>query len=308
MGIESESDMGSIPDAVMKNLVEELSSGSVDWRSVLKDKRFPVLNRKFRWFTNVQKGMFYRLVAPAKRGAFLDIGAASGIVSACLSEDYERGYALERQQVFVNFMKRRFQMDSIKNVEVLQGSALEIPLPNDSIDLAAVNGVMEWMPHADTYVNPRKVQLRFLREVGRCLGPGGKIVIAIENAWHYLQLSGFSAHGTARFVGFLPKWLGNIVNTIVKGRPYREYIYSYFGYKKLLEEAGYSNVRIHVVMPDYYSPVDVYSFDRDSLNELYLKYHTGSRLKQLLKKLSDALGTPYLWAYFEAAFYIVADK
>lgn len=307
MNADSENDMGSIPDTVMNDLVKELSFSGRPWRDVLEDPRYPVLNRKFRWFTNPQKGMFYRLVTPGQRRAFLDIGAASGIVSACLSEDYEKGFALERQQVFVEFMKLRFQLDSIANVQVLHGSALEIPLPDNCIDLAAVNGVLEWIPHADKQTNPRKVQLKFLREVGRCLNPGGKIVIAIENAWDYKQLSGFSAHSTARYVGFLPKWLGNIVNLIFKRQPYREYIYSYFGYQRLLKEAGYRNVRIFVVMPDYYSPVDIYSFDRNALNEFYLKYHSGSRMKRMLKRLSDTFGVVFLWAYFEAAFYIEAE-
>lgn len=307
MSVDTEEAMGSIPGTVMDDLLKEMKSSGRHWRSLMEDPRHPFLNRKFRWFTDPKKGMFYRLVTPGQRGTFLDIGAASGIVSACLSEDYERGYALERQQVFAEFMKLRFQMDSIRNVQILHGSALEIPLPDNSIDLAAVNGVMEWIPHAGKGTNPRKVQLKFLREVGRCLNPGGKVVIAIENAWDYQQLSGFSAHGTARYVGFLPKWLGNIVNIIFKKRPYREYIYSYFGYDRLLKEAGYKNVRIFIVMPDYYSPVDIYSFDRNALNEFYIKYHSGSRMKRMLKTLSDVFGVPYLWAFFEAAFYIEAE-
>ena len=245
---------------------------------------------------------------PGRRHAFLDVGAASGIVSACLSDVYEKGYALEQQLVFVEFMRHRFRMDSIRNVEVLGGNALAIPLPDASIDLVAVNGVLEWVAHGERKSNPRKVQLRFLREAGRCLHPEGKIVIAIENAWHYLQLKGFSAHGTARYVGFLPKWLGNVENRLVKKRPYREYIYSYFGYKRLLEEAGYRNVQIYIVMPNYYHPADIFSFDKDALDALYLKYHSRSRVGRAVKKLSDMLGVPYLGAYFEAAFYVVAER
>lgn len=300
--------MGSIPTAVMQRLLRDLDSSDRPWQEALADPLLGLPARKVYWFTSPQKGAFYRSVMPGRRRAFLDVGAASGIVSACLSEMYEKGYALEMQQVFVEFMRHRFRMDSIGNVEVLQGSALAIPLPDASIDLVAVNGVLEWVSHADTKSNPRQVQLQFLREVRRCLHEDGKIVIAIENAWHYLQLVGFSAHGTARYVGFLPKWLGNVVNRLVRKRPYREYIYSWFGYRRLLEQAGYRNVQIFVVMPNYYRPIDVYRFDRGGLNALYLKYHSGRRVWRALKKLSDMLGTPYLGAYFEAAFYVVAEK
>jgi SAM-dependent methyltransferase len=300
--------MGSMPNAVMKRLVHDLDSANRPWRDVLADESLGLPERKIRWFTNPRKGMFYRSVAPGRGGAFLDVGAASGIVSACLSEVYERGYALEQQQVFVDFMRHRFRMDSIQNVEVLHGSALAIPLPDGSIDLGAVNGVLEWVAHGDRESNPRDVQLRFLREVRRCLRPDGKIVIAIENAWDYRQIKGVTAHGTARYVGFLPKWLGNAVNQLVKKRPYLEYVYSYFGYKRLLRDAGYNNVQIFVVMPNYHTPEDIYQFDKSGLDALYLKYHSRSRIRTAVKKLSGMLGVPYLWAYVEAAFYVVADK
>jgi SAM-dependent methyltransferase len=274
----------------MEELVRFLKTNGGPWRRVLKDPRFSSLESKFLWFTDPRSGMFYRLVSPGRKGSFLEVGAASGIVSACLSEEYERGYALEEQAVFVEFMKHRFQMDSIKNVQVMHGNALDIPLLDTSVDLVAVNGVMERMPTGVLGENPRKVQMRFLREARRCLSSGGKIVIAIENAWHHRLL------------------MGNAVNRAVEKRHGTESIYSYFGYKKLLAEAGFSNVRIFVVMPDYCLPVDIYSFNRRSLTELYLKYHSGSRLGRMLKRLSNVLGAPYLGAYFTKAFYVEAEK
>ena len=308
MNANLEDSMESIPEAVMRELLKECRTCGKHWRSILEDKRYPLLNRKVGWFTNERKGMFYKLVKPAKRKAFLDVGAGSGIVSVCLSEEYEKGYALESQESFAEFMEHRFLMDSIGNVDVLHWSALQIPLPDNSIDLAVLNGVLEWIPHADKTANPRQVQLRFLREVSRCLAPGGKIAIAIENAWHHLQIKGFSAHGTARFVALLPKPIGNIVNRLVKKRPYLEYIYSTFGYRKLLKEGGYGNCNIYVVVPDYYSPVDIYSFEKNALNEFFRKYHEGSRSKSMIKRLSDIVGVPYPLAFFEAAFYIETEK
>ena len=96
--------MGSMPQTVMERLVHELEVDDTPWREVLADERMGLPARKVRWFTNPRKGAFYCSVAPGRKHAFLDVGAASGIVSACLSEVYEQGYALEQQPVFVEFM------------------------------------------------------------------------------------------------------------------------------------------------------------------------------------------------------------
>ena len=92
------------------------------------------------------------------------------------------------------------------------------------------------------------------------------------------------------------------------GRPRREFSHSYFGYRRLLADAGYSQVRLYVLLPHCDLPIDIYSFDRLALNELFRKYHARMRDKRIIKSASDWLGVPYLWAYFEAAFYVVATR
>lgn len=281
MAAEPASRLDSMPLATMSECLKELRSSGRPWRSVLQDRRFQVPRDQYRSFTNPQKGTFYRLLSPGRRRAFLEVGARSGIVSACLSEEYERGYALEIDSEFVEFMRLRFLMDSIANVQVLQGDALAIPLPDGSIDLTVIDGAVEWAPPADRRPAAGQVQLKILREIHRCLGAAGKIAIAVENAWDYRSK---------------------------RGRAHRRSVHSYFGYRKLLTEAGYSKIRIFVVMPDFHLPIDIYSFDRQSLNELFQKYDSASRAKRAVKRLSDALGVRYLCAYFQRAFYIVGAK
>jgi len=187
---------------------------------------------------------------------------------------------LETQPEFVEFMRLRFLEDSISNVRVLQGDALSVPLPDGSIDLAVINGATAWSPQAERQSAPEHTQARILSEIHRCLGPAGKIAIAVENAWDYRS----------------------------EKDHVRSHVHSYFGCRRLLAETGYSKIRVFVVMPDYHLPIDIYSFDRQSLNELFQKYDSASRVKRVVKRLSDVLGVRYLWAYFQRAFYVVGTK
>lgn len=296
------------PPAVVAEFLAAAKTSTEPWQDLLTAPQWRDRGLRPRWFTTQQKGAFYQVVTPAQRQAFLDVGAGSGIVAACLSEDYERGYAIEAHPVFVEFMVHRFRSDSIANVEVIAGSALDIPLPDQCVDLAAVNGVLQWVPRHRPDLAPRTAQLRLLREVRRCLRPGGKLVLAVENAWHHLQIRGVATAGVAPGVTLLPKGIGSVLNRLSKGRPYREHMYSLVGYRRLLAEAGFGQVRPYVLMPESWQPVDVYSFDAPALHELYAKYHRRDRAKTLVRMLSEAMGVPYLWAYLEAAFYLEADR
>lgn len=274
------------PQTALREMVEELRTGGAPWRRLLSDGRYPALQQMSRWFTNAQQGVFYRLVAPDRRLAFLEVGAGCGIVSACLSEEYETGYALESSVEFVEFMEQRFRLDSIDNVQILHADPLGIPLAENSVDLVVANGLQACLGRVDERGGRRPLQLRALREFARCLRDGGKLVIAADNAWHVPDADRHEGVPSDR------------------GR----FLRSYFGYKRLLREAGYRNVRVFVVKPSYRLPVDVYSCDMRALQALFEKHHAGSRVKRTVKRISDLVRVPYLWAYFERSYYLVASK
>lgn len=246
----------------------------------MRDERFGPLQVRHRWFTDTQKGMFYRLVLPPKRGTFLEIGAGSGIVSACLSEDYERGYALESRVSLVEFLELRFRLDSISNVQVLKSEDLDVPVADGSIDLVAVNEGVARVPTVS----------RFLSEMRRCLAPDGLLVVAGDNAWDFRRiLRSLSGRSRSESRG-------------------RMLTCSYFGYRSLLQRAGFRNVQVFVVMPDRHMPIDIYSFHRPSLDHLFAKYYGKRGIKRAVWWLSSALRVPHFPALFESAFYVVARK
>lgn len=305
----SEMKMGTIPEDALLSLLRELRETGRAWRTIVSDARYPALQRKVNWFSNAHKALMYRITPVPKRDAFLDIGAGSGVVASVAAAEYSRVYALEYKDGFVQFMKLRFAQDGIENAHVIRGNALAMPLRDGSIDLAAVNGGLEWLPNfCEPAVDPRDAQLGFLREVRRCLSPGGKVVVAIENRWDYWHLRGHSPHGEAPFACVLPRAIADALNRAVRHRPYREYIYGCWGYSKLFREAGLRNARIYLVHPSYYSPHDIYAMRRRPLEEYHRKHHASSRLARLAYAISQALGCRYLLAFFGPAYYIEAQK
>ena len=299
--------MGSVTETALHALMAEIRKGR-PWQEVLADPRYPDLLRKRNWFSNTDKALMYRIVSVRHRNAFLDIGAGAGVLASSLATEYRQVYALEYKPEFIEFMKYRFAQDRVENVHLIRGNALEMPFSDASIDLAAVNGVLEWVPNfGDPAASPRALQLSFLAEVRRCLTPGGKVVCAIENRWYHWYLRGMPAHGEAPFATVLPRPIANLLNRIVRKRPYREHIYGYWGLLKLFREAGFQNVRLHLIYPSYYSPSEIYSMDGPPLAEYFRKHHSRLAFGRIAKGLSNILGCRYLLAFFGPAYYIEAQ-
>ncbi len=182
------SPVSPIPLEAMALFVSELKSGDLHWRSVLSEPRFEMLHCRQRWFTDRQKGMFFRLLSPPRREAFLEIQAGSGIVSSCLSEDFKRGYAWERRPACADFMELRFRSDSIVNLEILRASGSEIALPDESLDLVAINEPISMERATFAGSDAEEFALAILREALRCLRRTGRLIMAVDNAWHYPSL------------------------------------------------------------------------------------------------------------------------
>ncbi|MCP4650115.1 MAG: hypothetical protein GY853_08580 [PVC group bacterium] len=115
-----------------------------------------------------------------------------------------------------------------------------------------------------------------LKKVKDALTSGGKVALAVKNKW------------------CLNNW----------GKA----DYNYCGYKKLLKNAGYENINVFLVYPNYVSPQAIYSLDKPALNEFYRKYHSQNKFKKIIKFFSDTFKMKYLMAFFEKSFYIVAEK
>lgn len=285
------SDSRPFPVELMASFVDELKGGAGDWNSLLLEPRFGALRARQRWFSDRQKGMFYRLLSPSRRQAFLELQAGSGIVSACLSEDYELGYSLEPRASFADFIELRFRSDGIVNVEVLRAGGPGIPLNDASVDLVAIDSPTSVRIADSERADLELAEDALLSEIRRCLRTDGRLIMAVDNAWQLPQsltvpeLSGDGGSG------------GMVV---IRPR-------SPFGYRRLLRRAGFENPRFFVVKPRRQLPIDIYSHHREALDLLYRKYDSRSRMCRMLKWTSDIARVPYLAAYFQPSYYLVGD-
>jgi SAM-dependent methyltransferase len=125
-------------------------------------------------------------------------------------------------------------------------------IPDKSLDVVFLNGVLEWLPEYNLSSPPRKVQLDFLREVRRSLKNDGQILIGIENRIGYPYFFGRQDdHSKIKFATLLPRPLADLVSRIKFHKPYRTFTYGPAGYRRLLQEAGFKDIQINVPAPNY---------------------------------------------------------
>lgn len=274
----------AFPVHLMAQFVDDLKGQSGDWMSLLLDPRYQGLRARQRWFGDRQKAMFYRLLSPRRRQAFLELQAGSGIVSACLSEDYERGYSLESRAAFADFIELRFRSEGVVNVDVLRGgNAGGIPLGESSVDLVAIDSPISAGPGPDAAA--------VLDDVRRCLRPGGRLIMAVDNSWQLPRpLTSIELSGDGD---------GSASGMKARSPP---------GYCRLLRRAGFDNPRYFVVRPRRQLPIDIYSPHREALELLYRKYDRGSPVRRMLKWASGIARVPYLGAFFQPSYYLLGER
>jgi arsenite methyltransferase len=101
----------------------------------------------------------------------LDIGSGSGtdlLISAMLTGPAGRAIGLDMTEAMRRKCAANAASISLENVEVVDGDAEAIPLPDASVDVVTSNGVINLVPD-------KKVAIR---EIFRVLRPGGRVQIA----------------------------------------------------------------------------------------------------------------------------------
>jgi SAM-dependent methyltransferase len=114
-------------------------------------------------------GYPFRAGAIKEGDTVLDIGAGSGtdsLIAARLVGPRGKVYALDMTPAML--AKLRALAASVPNVEVLEGNAESLPLPDASVDVVTSNGVLNLVPD----------KRRAIGEIFRVLKPGGRVQIA----------------------------------------------------------------------------------------------------------------------------------
>ena len=101
----------------------------------------------------------------------LDIGAGSGtdtLIAARAVTPSGRVFALDMTPAMLAKLRNNVALADAANVEVIEGNAEAIPLPDDSVDVVTSNGVLNLVPDKP----------KAFAEIFRVLRPGGRVQIA----------------------------------------------------------------------------------------------------------------------------------
>lgn len=264
-----------VPRDRMRKLISEIES--CEWEDTV-DRFLKEVKYNKDWVDNmIAAGRYsWKLFLDLPKDAVaLDLGCGLGNLSQSLAPHVAELYAMDLTIERLEFSEKRLKR-FVPDSEVCLlagGDGKFLPFADASLDIVCICGVLEWVPDVDEFwqsagsklerllrmifvnigdTNPRRMQIRFLREVNRILKPDGQIFVAIENRHNYQYFGGRPDHHSGlRFGALMPRWLANMYSIWRNKRPYRTYTHGKAGYRQLMSLAGYSDSDFIGLYPGY---------------------------------------------------------
>lgn len=281
-------------EILLEEMEETLQTARVaGWRAAARNVGFKYPNLNEYILSNARIDWLFHCLDFSKTKSCLDLGSGWGTIAFGLAKYYDEVWSLEAVKQRIEFQKIRREQDKVNNIKFVRSDWLRLPFDDNRFDLVVANGVLEWLGLSDYSRNPRELQLDFLQEVKRVLKPGGCLYIGIENRFGLSFLLGGKDHSGLPFTSILPRKLADLVvrlsgkggeyrqgNQVRKWEDYRTYTYSFWGYKKILKEAGFGRNDLYWTL-SYNSPKYAGGFDGESF----------AFLLKLFKKNADGVKT-----------------
>ena len=165
----------------------------------------------YKYVEDESRSLWISLIPHNHRSTFLDVGCGWGTNALPISREVGLVYALDATFERVKFVEIRSRQDGRSNIKPVLGSAIKLPIPNNSLDIVAFNGVLEWLGGIDKTRNPIELQQQALREAWRVLKPGGYVYIGIENRFSLRYMLGNQDdHSFIRFTSLMPRSAANL--------------------------------------------------------------------------------------------------
>ena len=99
----------------------------------------------------------------------LDLGSGTGLLTLPAAERARRVWALDISQGMADYLSAKARSAGLDNVEAIVGSAVSVPLVDESVQAVISNYCFHHLDHA--------AKLTALTEASRVLAPGGRLVI-----------------------------------------------------------------------------------------------------------------------------------
>jgi SAM-dependent methyltransferase len=220
----------------------------------------------------------WRVLLPLDRArtVVLDVGAGWGANSFGVAADVACVVAVEKIGERIDWIAARAREDGVENLIPVRAELQWLPFAPGSFDVVVANGVLEWAgladpePQGGRSASPRVLQEQFLRRLEALLRPGGWLYVGIENRFGRMFLMGAPDHQGLRFTSLMPKPVASAYTAFRAiasprtpdiQRDYRTWIYSLSGYRRLLENCGFADVRAYAAIPGYNRPSTLVPLD-----------------------------------------------
>lgn len=162
-------------------------------------------------------GYPFRADAIREGDAVLDIGAGSGtdtLIAGKMVGDRGHVWALDITPAMLDKLRATIAESGVRNVDVIEGDAEDIPMPDGSVDVVTSNGVLNLVPD----------KRRAFDEIFRVLRPDGRLQIADIAITRPVVLGGRSDPTL---------WAQCVVGACLRD-----------DYLALLREAGFTDIRV----------------------------------------------------------------
>lgn len=285
-------------------------AAAIGWRPAVDEfaARAPIFVRRMR-STNL--GNWHVLFGQSPDGRAVDVGCGFGSLLLGLGRYYARAIGVDYLPERVRFGQLRAQQDGSATTRFLRGNGLQLPVADHTCDLVTMNGVLEWAGYYESHSRPGALQLRMLSEARRLLAPTGHLAVAIENRYALEVLLGMpDTHTGLHFVPALPRRLADILSRVMARQPYRTFLYSLWGYPRLMRTAGFKEARVFDLVSSY-NAYDFVVDVRDSSSYGFLYRHNlvrgffppAVRVRRLLARVA-----PRALGFLSYAYLVVAGE
>jgi SAM-dependent methyltransferase len=294
---------GEIP---LQQMQEVNRRAATSWKSALLSSQDPVVKRASEMILNLDRANWCLLTTLPENSRVLDLGAGMGTNSHALALRYREVVAVEPVSERVQFMKQRFEQEGL-DVRVVRTSLWHLPFEKGSFDLIVMNGVLEWVAQGQPG-DPRRLQEGALRTAARLLRRGGVLYVGIENRYAAGHFVGYrDPHCSLPWVTILPRPLAHLY---AKRRGelegYRNYLYSPKGYRKLLQQSGFSSVDCYLAIPSYNHPRYYIPLENRVFSYFTRNFAGAGRgIRSVARECALRLG---LLKYLQYSFALVATK
>jgi len=264
--IDNDKYWGEFLESEMDNVLDIASNS--DYSSV-KEYIDEKLNR-FDFIFGRERSDFLFYLDLNNQSSVLDCGCGLGIhtfnAAARAGEVHSFDQSLKRCQ----FVSYRAQAEGIENINIYHSDFENLSFEDNQFDSILLNGVVEWLGEINDHKDPRDDQISVLKKLHGYLKPEGTVYIGIENRMSASYLKGYD-HNGLKFTSYFPRFLADWITKIRNKHPYRTYTYTYWGYKKLLKDAGFSRYDIYIALPGYNLPKYIVPFDNIPAIRFFVK-------------------------------------